>query len=368
MTYMLQTTARICERVTIVKILLPQSLLQSRLTREPTKIVGILSLTVTSTLRKKINDQFQKQLINRRHVDVMSYYNNSSYFPESYADWLRKHNILTVPLDTNMSDFELISVMDRLDGLLLTGGSTPIFQHNETIKIDTDSSNIVRVLKPSFYAKKVAVLVAKAKQINKSGRVFPIWATCLGFESLLINESKYTMPLNRVSNIDYSSSVYWENDTQSNFKNYFGDVALTNLMSKEPLFYFNHKFGFYPETFKRNKILNQKYRIVAKTMTRGKREIIAFVESVKYPFYASQYHPEKIEYEVHSKSSINRSEHAKEMARQLAQFFINNLVAKAHKSDIDYIEDVEDKSYEMFRIGPVGVFDELIFMHGLNRR
>lgn len=70
--------------------------------------------------------------------------------------------------------------MEDVDGLMLTGGGLDLYL-NWKLKI------------PSKFEWKVSKIIQKIKDINDQGKQFPIWATCLGFEALIISESKYTI-------------------------------------------------------------------------------------------------------------------------------------------------------------------------------
>ena len=59
------------------------------------------------------------------------------------------------------------------------------------------------------------------------------------------------------------------------------------------MIYFNHNYGISEEGFKKNKILNEKYLILAKAVDREGREFVSAIEGKQLPLYGVQFHPEK---------------------------------------------------------------------------
>lgn len=63
-------------------------------------------------------------------------------------------------------------------------------------------------------------------------------------------------------------------------------------MESHSLFYFNHKFGFTVNQFLNNRI-SEEYKIVAEAYLDPLR-VVVWVENQIYPFFGTQFHPEKI--------------------------------------------------------------------------
>ena len=41
------------------------------------------------------------------------------------------------------------------------------------------------------------------KKINREERVFPLWATCLGFEALIVSQSNFKLKRSKIYNHDH---------------------------------------------------------------------------------------------------------------------------------------------------------------------
>ena len=89
-----------------------------------------------------------------------------SYIGSSYVKWLESGGARVIPIPLSMSEPDVYSLIDSLNGVLFTGGaadfteSEPYWRHVNWI-LD--------------YLRKIATPVSAV----------PLWATCLGFEALL---------------------------------------------------------------------------------------------------------------------------------------------------------------------------------------
>lgn len=77
-----------------------------------------------------------------------------------------------------------------LNGLLFTGGATSFYKKTKYGNKKTD------------YLRKIKKIVNLIKKINKEEREFPLWATCLGFEALIITESNFKLKRSQIHNHD----------------------------------------------------------------------------------------------------------------------------------------------------------------------
>lgn len=151
----------------------------------------------------------------------------------------------------------------------------------------------------SFYTSTVNQIINIAKTINlEQHRHFPVWATCLGFEALILGESNLNISFSDVHNENYSQSVSFVNK-ENDFVRFFNpdDVA---LMQEKKMFFFNHEHAFFLDAFAANPDLVANYRVIASSFSRTHPDsmpIIAIIESRAFPFYGVQFHPEKNSYE-----------------------------------------------------------------------
>lgn len=177
----------------------------------PELVIGIMSMDLTDSMIKSITKKYSSKKFGdftfenldpfntgaEKIKNFLEQTNEFSYFPKSYSKFLTYYkNVHVVPLNMRADRQHLVSLLDSLDAILFTGGSSVFYQDDKAPKqkilIDTPSpsSKDKKVyLQPSPYFETVKALIQKAKEINDSGREFPIWGTCLGFEALILNEA-----------------------------------------------------------------------------------------------------------------------------------------------------------------------------------
>lgn len=69
-----------------------------------------------------------------------------------------------------------------------------------------------------------------------------------------------------------------------------------DALSSEGITYNNHHDGFFPEAFEENEVLKDDYTLIATTKDRKGVEYAAVMEHKRYPIYAHQSHPEKVQF------------------------------------------------------------------------
>ncbi len=104
-----------------------------------------------------------------------------SYYNEHYSDWLSDNGIEPVELLLNETWEASKAKLDKVDGILLTGGTSP-----------SNQDGIFEKSVKTKYFKRVIQIYQYAKQRNDSGNYFMIYGTCLGSQSIInsINQDK----------------------------------------------------------------------------------------------------------------------------------------------------------------------------------
>ena len=98
--------------------------------------------------------------------------------------------------------------MKDLDGILLTGGATPLkISSSNTVSIDNSSDNESEL---SSYTLLVSWILKTAKYINKNDKFFPIWGSCLGFESIILSEMGKNFEFDWVDNTKHNARIYYD--------------------------------------------------------------------------------------------------------------------------------------------------------------
>ena len=117
-----------------------------------------------------------------------------SYIAASYIKALEAAGAKVVPIKFDWSDEKLKEVFKGINGLLLPGGGTEL---TEIIDGKTKFTSFGEILKK---------IIKMAIDINeKNEEYFPVWGTCLGFESLVLSISEDLNILQNFSSLNYSN-------------------------------------------------------------------------------------------------------------------------------------------------------------------
>ncbi|RZC41983.1 GATase and/or Peptidase C26 domain containing protein [Asbolus verrucosus] len=95
---------------------------------------------------------------------------------------------------------------------------------------------------------------------------------------------------------------------------------LENLKTKN-LTYNYHKYCLFEEDLRKNNLLKD-WKIISKNKDVNGLEFVSTMEHIEYPFFGTQYHPEKNPFEFKRPSGIPHCTEAIELAQYLGNFFV----------------------------------------------
>jgi len=247
----------------------------------------------------------------------------TSFIPQSYVKWAELHGARILPIQYDLPIPVIDSMLEQINGLILIGGT---IERN--------------VLEKSHYLYLTTLthIVKKIIHYNLTGNHFPIFSICLGFELLpMIVMSKKlselsnqfihpTTNISKHTNIN-NSSIQFCNITEQEKKEllcdyptkYFSKKEM-NSIEKTPITYFTHGKAFLMnETYMKN--YNKFLKVIA-TANEGGNKIVAMYQFKSFPFYGTQFHPEKSLYEWREEG-ISHSEEAIMFSKRLCKLFMN---------------------------------------------
>lgn len=241
---------------------------------------------------------------------------NSTFIHSQYVKYLEMAGAMVVPIHYNTPEDELYQIMEKVNGVLFTGGALAFFSEEH-------------VLTP--FAITATKILQKVKQLNDDGVHFPLWGTCLGHQLLMFLESQ---------NFDFlSSSPSSRTNDNLIFKipnledsKLFGSFPKEILKAAEteeltPNF---HHYGVFEETF-HSIGLDSTVTLLATSVDDNGKQYVANTEFKSYPIFTAQYHPE-VTAGTFAYPNTNHGEKAREFMFLLAEKF----VGEAKKNDQSY--------------------------------
>lgn len=224
------------------------------------------------------------------------------YIAASYVKYLEMAGGRVVPIPYDADQATLDKLFDGLNGLFFPGGGADL-------------------TRKSKFGSNAEYLFKKAVKANDAGIYFPIWGTCLGFELIHVIAADFADDV--LTSIQDESAV-----TRSlNFTQYasrmFAGLPLHLKMYSlyDTPYYYNHQWCVRDRTYTQYPALDKFFHRIAHSQNQKGDQFLAAVEGKKYPFYGTQFHPEKnnFEFRVHS----DHGKQACEITQFLANFFLN---------------------------------------------
>lgn len=199
---------------------------------------------------------------------------------------------------------------------------------------------------PTIYMNYVIRLMNAAIRLNEERGSFPVWGTCLGFETMLLALSNMTTLLTyKLGDVNFIHPVKFNRNLSSAFNAVFSSEDF-DLMEQNALFCFYHEYGFMLDETLANEYVSENINILASQITERGDVVVAAYQHKKYPFIGVQYHPERTQFGFSDNSRINKTEFAIDINRihgkifwlllQDTQIISNFQTVMSHKQDMWY--------------------------------
>jgi len=207
---------------------------------------------------------------------------NTQYIAASYVNWLESAGARSIAIPQNADNATIDAIFPHIHGVLLPGGA------------DVNMQDSVRRL------------WELALKSNDEGEVFPVWASCLGFEmvvTLVGTNSKEEQKDFDILLKNYDSeniALPLDFTDQVSLSNLFANPHLRHMARTENITMNNHMNGIKPETFMSNKSLSKMFRIISTNVDRNNQPFVSTIEAKDYPIYGVQWHPEKTMFEYNT--------------------------------------------------------------------
>jgi gamma-glutamyl hydrolase len=115
----------------------------------------------------------------------------------------------------------------------------------------------------------------------------------------------------------------------------FSDIGeLATAFEKLPITYNSHTNGIYPDKFVIDAALGSMFTVTSVSYVPGTNEaFVATMESEQYPFFGTQFHPEKTTTMFNDDSEVNHSVLSEQLNRAFADKFVN--LARRNPNGVD---------------------------------
>ena len=173
---------------------------------------------------------------------------SSDYMMAVYVKFAESAGARVVPINWRAPDEEIAAITEKINGLILPGGSPRLLNKDGTL---------------TEYARKGSVAFNKVKEMNEKGIYMPVWGVCLGLQEIMAIEAPYpdTIQLNKINASDIVSNV----DIKEEYKKskLFKRMPdhLFNALKSGKIAYNHHHSGVLPETMNKYDSLKEYYNL-----------------------------------------------------------------------------------------------------------
>jgi len=240
-----------------------------------------------------------------------------TYIAASYVKFLEQAGARVVPVHYDASEAELTALFGSINGLLLPGGGS-------------DLKNTTRLHRAG---KTLYDLAVKA---NDAGDFFPLWGTCMGFQFMaLLTTEDPTILCHGCFDSDGDPLPLVFAEPAASQSGLFAAMTpqLKHQLATENLTENSHHAGIAPATFTSNTKLASFYDVLSTNVDYAGLPFVSTMEAKNYPFAATQWHPEKNNFEWGGigKLGTKAIPHGPE-ATAVSQYMANFVVGEARKS------------------------------------
>mmetsp|Transcript_1556 Transcript_1556/g.2226 ORF Transcript_1556/g.2226 Transcript_1556/m.2226 type:complete len:380 (+) Transcript_1556:30-1169(+) len=261
------------------------------------------------------------------------YYDDKAYIAASYVKYVEASGARAVPIVYTMSPEEITRRFNAVNGLLLPGGGS-------------DTCN-------GPYADAGRLLLNLALKANDQGHHFPVWGTCLGFEQLAkffaddcsICDATFDSE-NFASPLDLTPDAHTSRMLSPQSLN--SEIMMRLIKSAKPLAMENHMAGVPIDRWNKSQKIRDFFHELTYSIDRHGEKYVSTIEAWNYPIYATQWHPEKNNFEWTSDLEIPHGEDGVMLSQTMANFF----VSEARKSNHRPASHEEELKLLMYNYSP----------------
>jgi gamma-glutamyl hydrolase len=231
----------------------------------------------------------------------------------SYVKLLEMAGARVVPVFVNDDPDYFQFLFDRLNGILIPGGEVDI----------TDSP--YATASAFFYNKSIELY-------DSTGELFPIFGICLGFEELMtqankgVNPTSYLVADNVLLPLDFTQYAI---DGSWVFRE--APRWIMEIFANKNVTANFHHYSVSTSTFVSNANINSVFNMLSTNIGESGEEFVSMAEGIKYPFIATQFHPEKNIFEWNPTCNLAHSLEGVAVSTYLSNAFVELTRQSCHK-------------------------------------
>lgn len=262
---------------------------------------------------------------------------STSCFHSVYVKWLESAGARVVPLRYDLPDAELLRLTGSVNGILFTGGDTPIIHTH------------------SQYMHAAGVLLNQTIAAEDHFPLWGLWGTCMGIQTLsiliagtseVLESGIFTgvdpqmMPLN-MTPAAKTSRLLGTATTPASIIEILGQENVTTNL---------HHDGLDPATFEStgNDKLHGFFDVLSTNVDTTGHPFVSTMEAKSVPVYAVQWHPERPQFDWTYGRRINHGAHAVEAMSWVSRFF----VGEARKNERSFASKQEEEQALIYNYAP----------------
>ena len=272
-----------------------------------------------------------------------------NYMAASYVKYVESAGARVVPIQWDLPLENLTSIMRKLNGFLLTGGSA------DHVKADN------KTLTP--FGKAVENVINNVIQFNKEGTYYPLWGTCMGFQliSCIIagqSSGNYNCLYSQPGFLAVRKNMTFTQEALAHpiFSKMPDDIHKS--FETEGITFFNMHYTVQRNLWEENYGLLTNFTRLTYVSDDVGTDFGVLIAGTKYPIFGSQFHPEKSAFEWNEQQDIPHSYEAIVGAQIYANFFVDEARKNSNKITNADFDEVSIYNYNPIQI-PNDTFDQV---------
>lgn len=248
-----------------------------------------------------------------------------SYIAASYVKWLEGGGARVVPIPYDASEADLRFLFDRINGIVFTGGGSDL---NHTRLYQTGK-----------------LLYDWVLDANSKGDTFHLQATCMGFELICLIASERDDMLTNFDSENISLPLAFTAEIKDS--SLFGPSTPPDVMrtlAEKAVTMNNHMWGVGTDAFLKDPKLPVMFKLLSNSKDRDGLSFVSTIESKKFHITATQWHPEKNQYEWDPLEVIDHSPDG----IYAQQYYANYVVDEARLSSHHFQSESEAMQYLIY--------------------